>query len=131
MESNKLNKDVTEFLDSMGHPMRNEFEFLRKIIMSSSIEIKEGIKWNGPNYSIGNEDRITLRINPQKQIQVIFHRGSKVKKQPEQRLLQEDYSILTWKEKDRAVATFKSINEIEENCRMLKEIIIKWLVVSI
>ncbi|QUH26872.1 hypothetical protein [Serpentinicella alkaliphila] len=58
MESNKLNKDVTEVLDSLGHPMRNEIELLRKIIMSSRIEIKEGIKWNCPNCSIGNEIRL-------------------------------------------------------------------------
>ena len=131
MDSYELNKEVTEFLDSLDHPLRNEIDFLRNIIMGTGKDLNEGIKWNGPNYSIGNEDRITMRINPHKQIQVILHRGAKIKEKLNERLLKEDYSILAWKENDRAVATFKSIDEIELNIKIIKEIIVKWVEASI
>ena len=61
--------------------------------MSTDYELTEGIKWNGPNYSINGEDRITIRINPPKQLQVIFHRGAKVKEPPAERLLKHLITI--------------------------------------
>ena len=127
MDIYNLNNEVTGLLDSMNHPLRDEIECLRRIIMSTELGLLEGFKWNGPNYSINNEDRITLRINPYKQIQVIFHRGAKVKEQPKERLLKDEYSILTWRENDRAIATFKKIDEIKQNSVILKEVIIKWV----
>lgn len=127
MSQNKLNSEVTAFLDSLEHPLRDEIECLRKIIMSTDYELTEGIKWNGPNYSINGEDRITIRINPPKQLQVIFHRGAKVKEPLKERLLSGQYDILIWKENDRAIASFKSLDEIQENSQMIREIVTKWI----
>lgn len=118
---------MTAFLDSLNHSLRDEIECLRKIIMSTDYELTEGIKWNGPNYSINGEDRITMRINPQKQLQVIFHRGAKVREPLEKRLLSEKYDILIWKENDRAIASFKSLDEIQGNSEMIREIVEKWI----
>lgn len=131
MSTYKLNEEVTIFLDALNHPLRREIEYLRNLIMGADEGLAEGIKWNGPNYSINGEDRITIRINPPKQVQVIFHRGAKVKEQPKEKLLKGEYGILTWKENDRAVAAFKSIDEIEKNSTVLKEIISKWIEASI
>ncbi len=127
MSKNYLNNEVTAFLDSLEHSLRDGIEYLRKTIMSTDFNLTEGIKWNGPNYSINSEDRITIRINPQKQLQVIFHRGARVKEQLEERLLSEKYDILIWKENDRAIASFKSLVEIQNNSIMLKEVVDKWI----
>jgi len=131
MFQSKLNSEVTAFLDSLKHPLRDEIIYLRKIILSTDYELTEGIKWKGPNYSINGQDRITIRIHPQKQLQVIFHRGAKVKEQPKKRLLSNKYSILIWKENDRAIATFKNMDEIQKNSQMIKEIVEKWIEATI
>jgi len=34
---------------------------------------------------------------------------------------------LLWKENDRAIATFKNIDEIQKNSNMIKEIVEKWI----
>lgn len=127
MGQSELNSKVTDFLDSLNHALWAEIECLRNIIMSTDYELTEGIKWNGPNYSINGKDRITMRINPQKQIQVIFHRGAKVKEPLKERLLSGQYDILIWKENDRAIASFKSLDEIQENSQMIREIVTKWI----
>lgn len=127
MGQSELNSKVTDFLDSLNHALRAEIECLRNIIMSTDYELTEGIKWNGPNYGINGKDRITMRINPQKQIQVIFHRGAKVKEPLKERLLSGQYDILIWKENDRAIASFKSLDEIQENSQMIREIVTKWI----
>lgn len=127
MNNNQLNIEITSFLDSTKPPLRDEIDALRTIIMSTGLNLTESIKWNAPNYSINGKDRITLRIDSPKQIQIIFHRGAKVQTQPTERILSNKYSILLWKENDRAIASFKNLNEIQENLEMIKEIVIKWI----
>ncbi len=122
-----MNAEVTEFLDRQNHPLRTEIELLRKIILESESSLTENIKWNSPNYAVNNEDRITMRIQPPKQIQLIFHRGAKKQEQPAKHIIDDNSGILVWKENDRAVATFKNLAEIEQNRSLLREIVGKWI----
>lgn len=122
-----MNTEVSRFLDDLHHPLRNEIELLRQIIVTVDNKINENIKWNGPNYSFNNEDRITMRVHPPKQIQLVFHRGAKKLNQPKDRIIDDNSGLLVWKENDRAVASFKSIYDIEHSAVRLKEIVIKWI----
>jgi hypothetical protein len=123
-----LNKEVTDFLDDQNHPFRAEIEQLRNIILSSNSALTENIKWNGPNYCIGSDDRITMRIQPPaKQVQLIFHRGAKKLAQPKDKIISNKSKMLLWKENDRAVVTFKNLHDIENGKDELKEIIAEWI----
>ena len=128
-QTNNLNSEVTNFLDELNHSFRKEIEQLRDLILTANSNLTETIKWNGPNYCFGNEDRITMRIQPTttKQIQVIFHCGAKVQEQPKDKLIQPNLDILTWKTNDRAVATFKNIQDIENVKTDLTKIINEWI----
>ncbi len=119
--------EVSTFLDELKHPFRIEIEELREIILSSDARISENIKWNGPNYIVSNEDRITMRIQPPKQIQLIFHRGAKVLEIPKEKIIEDDSGLLLWKTNDRAIATFRNLAEIEINRINLNEIVKKWI----
>lgn len=121
------NQHVTEFLEKRSHPRSLEIELLRQIILGTKEGISENIKWNAPNYTFKGEDRITMRINPPKFVQLIFHRGIKKQKQPDQKLIQDGSGLLIWKENDRAIATFNSIDDIKSKTVNLTQIIIKWL----
>lgn len=123
-------KEVTLFLDEQNHPFRKEIEQLRSYILDANNELTENIKWNAPNYCFNNEDRITMRINPPKQVQIIFHCGAKVKVQPNNKLIQDDFGILTWKGNDRAIATFKNITDIENRKDFLSKIVADWITVA-
>jgi hypothetical protein len=124
-----LNREVTAFLDQLNHPFRKEIEHLRHIILCADHRLCENIKWNGPNYSLGEADRITMRIQPPKQVQLIFHRGAKVQHQPKAQLINDDTGILSWKENDRAVATFKNMADIENGKVSLAKIVQEWIAV--
>lgn len=121
------NSEVTLFLDGLNHPYRNEIEVLRELLLTTVKDLEESIKWNGPNYTFHGEDRITMRILPPKQVQLIFHRGAKKLEQPSQRLIQDKEGLLQWKENDRAVATFKSLADIENRRAELVLIISDWI----
>ena len=122
-----LNPHVSKFLADLNHPFRAEIEQLRKGILSAGIELTENIKWNGPNYCFLNEDRITMRIQPPRQVQLIFHRGANVQKQPKDKLIGNDYGLLTWKENDRAIATFNDMADVDNNKLNLIKIVKAWI----
>lgn len=122
-----INLEVTTFLDGLQHPMRAEIEQLRLNILSADSRITENIKWNGPNYCFENEDRITMRIHPPQQIQLIFHRGAKKRTQPNDKIIHDRSGLLVWKENDRAIITFKEMNEIEKSKSELVDIVNKWM----
>lgn len=122
-----LNSEVTKFLDGLNHPLRAEIELLRQIILGSDAGLTENIKWNGPNYCYNDQDRLTMRIQPPKLIQLIFHRGAKKIKQPEEKLIKDKTGLLVWKENDRAVASFKNTDEIIIARPGLEEVIHDWM----
>ncbi len=124
-----LNNEVTDFLDELIHPFREEIEHLRICILSADKHLTENIKWNGPNYCFENEDRITMRIQPltTKNVQLIFHRGAKKQAQPTDKLIANTSKILVWKENDRAIATFKNMQDINNAKAELTEIITAWI----
>lgn len=127
-EKTNRNEEVTIFLDEQKHPFRAEIEKVRTYILSSNTGLTENIKWNGPNYCFDNEDRITMRIQPpKKQVQLIFHRGAKKQPQPKDKLIADKSKMLVWKENDRAIITFKSLQEIEKNKVELIDIVKEWI----
>jgi len=126
-EERNKNSEVTAFLDELKHPFRKEIDVLRSILLSHK-NLTENIKWNGPNYCIQNEDRITMRIQPlTTKVQLIFHRGAKKQEQPKDKLIANTSKLLTWKENDRAVITFKNMQEIETAKAELIEIVNEWI----
>jgi hypothetical protein len=123
-----LNTEVTAFLDELNHPFRNEIEQLRNCILTANPALTENIKWNGPNYCFDNEDRITMRIQPPaKKMQLIFHRGAKKQEQPNDKLIANKSKLLLWKENDRAIVTFTSLQAFENGKVELTEIIDEWI----
>lgn len=122
-----LNVEVTKFLDDLNHPFRKEIEELRHYILEANPKLTENIKWNGPNFCFEDHDRITMRIQPPKQVQLIFHRGAKVQKQPKDKLIKHDSGLLTWKENDRAFATFKNMTDIKNSKSDLVKIVRNWI----
>ncbi len=119
--------EVTQYLKTLEHPLKKEIQALRKIILASHPSLEENIKWNGPNFHVKGEDRITMRIHPPKQVQLIFHRGAKPLPAPPKRLIQDDAGMLEWKSNDRAVMTFKTERDIQSKKEVLMEIVNRWI----
>lgn len=127
-----INSEVTDFLDKLKHPFREEIEQLRNCILSANTALTENIKWNGPNYCFDNEDRITMRIQPPtKQVQLIFHRGAKKHSQPKDKLIGNKSKMLIWKENDRAIISFKSLQDIDNGKAELTVIVNEWIQATI
>lgn len=124
---NALNSEVTQFLDKLQHPLRPEIELLRAIIVTAYPNLTENIKWNGPNYSLNNQDLLTMRIQPPKQIQLVLHRGVHKQTQPLDRLIQDQSGLLVWKENDRAVISLKNQADIHKVKTDVTGIVKDWI----
>lgn len=126
-QNKQYNPEVSAFLDTLKHPLRAEIEALRTCILNANTGLTEDIKWNGPNYSLNGNDRITMRVQPPKQVQLIFHRGAKKLAQPKTKLIASTSKLLDWKENDRAVISFKTLKDIEAADKELSTIVKQWL----
>ena len=122
-----MNPEVTHFLSQLNLPLRSEIDQLRNFILSAKSGLAESIKWNGPNYTFNGEDRITMKIQPPKNVQLIFHRGAKALEMPKEKLISEDFGLLNWKTNDRAVATFATMDGIVSNKENLSNIVCEWI----
>lgn len=121
-----LNPEVSMLVASINHPLESTITDLREFILELNSELFETIKWNGPNFVFLKEDRITLRVQSPKLIQIILHCGAK-KQTLSEPLISHESALLEWKSNDRAVITFKTSNEFEQSKSDLKVILTKWL----
>ena len=126
-----MNPEVTKFLDELNHPFRETIEELRKLILGTRSDVEENIKWNGPNYKVQGHDRVSVKVHPAKSLHLIFHIGAKVQAEPKERLLAEDYGLLTWKSNDRAVLGFRNEADFSKAKPHLAELVTNWFTATL
>ncbi len=127
MDLPNRSEEVDSFLQKLDHPLKAEVEALREIILGSHAEITENIKWNAPNYRYRGEDRVTFRLAPATdKIQLIFHRGVKVK-DSQDFAFTNGSGLLKWVAKDRATITFRNMQEVMTNAPALRDLVRRWL----
>jgi hypothetical protein len=119
--------EVEKYIFALNHSLKNELNQLRSIIVFNYPNIEEHIKWNAPSYKIYNDDFLTFNLTKPNEIRLIFHRGTKVKAQPKEKLIQDKSGYLKWATNDRAVATFSSKEDIENQKEILILILSKWI----
>lgn len=119
--------EVNRFLAEIEHPLKTEIESLRTLILASFPHLTEHIKWNAPSFCLNGDDFLTMRLFPPKQIQLIFHRGAKVKVMPTEKFISDPFSIFKWAANDRAVASFPNMESIEKQKEALLGAIDAWI----
>ena len=117
---------VAQFLKSLDHPMKSEMEALRWIILKSDSRVTEGIKWNVPSFYF-HDWFATFDLRSGAWIQVIFHRGAKVKAIGDSRYVKDPAGILNWITNDRCIAKFISKHDVESKATAFAKIVTEWV----
>ncbi|MRX73048.1 DUF1801 domain-containing protein [Bacillus lacus] len=124
------NQQVLDFLDKLQHPLQEEIEEVRRIILSADERFTEHIKWNAPSFCIGNEDRITFNLKGKGFFRLVFHCGAKVKPKLPLPLFDDHTGILEWQSNDRAVVRFLNMDDVKDKEENLRWVIGKWIETS-
>lgn len=127
MEPTNRSAVVDQYMQRLDHPLKAEIEAVREIILGADVGITEQIKWNAPSFCYQGDDRVTFRLHPSNQfIQLIFHRGAKVK-EPREMKVQDDTGLLEWVTGDRATLSLRSMEEVQAHASALKSLISQWI----
>jgi len=95
-------RTVSDFLDNLSHKRIGEIHALRRIILEAFPTVTEQVKWNAPSFCWEGQDRITMRLHPRDRLELIFHRGAKVR-QNEDFVFVDPTGKIEWAAPDRGV----------------------------
>jgi hypothetical protein len=120
---------VIAFLRELDHPLKQEIETVRQIILSVSPEIREGIKWNAPSFRT-TEYFATLNLRAKDgkdRVWLILHTGAKVKDNTKVMQIDDPAGLLQWLARNRCLVTFGDGREIQSKRTALEAIVRDWI----
>lgn len=126
MKNDKGSAEVDKFLEELEHPLKSVILDLRKLVRSAVPSLTEHIKWNAPSFCDDGEDRLTMKLYPPRQVQLVFHRDTG-KKTPLEKKMIDDGGMLKWAANDRAVIGFSSMAELKAAEAGLRKLIDNWI----
>ena len=125
----KKGSTVEAFMAALEGAQKPLIARLRAIILGANGQITEQIKWNAPSFCFGGDDRVAMRLHPPTQVQLIFHRGAKVR--PDDGFnFADDSGLLQWITNDRATVTLRSLAEVEAHEAGLAWLVERWMLAT-
>jgi uncharacterized protein YdhG (YjbR/CyaY superfamily) len=122
----QTSRAVEAFLRALDHPLKKDIERARKIILSISPDIREGIKWNAPSFRT-KDDFATFFLRPKHAVQIIFHLGAKRRDPPKVPQLADPDGLVQWLATDRCLVTLGTGKEIQQKRAALQAIVREWM----
>lgn len=117
---------VDQYMDALVHPMKAEIEAVRAIVLEADPLITEGVKWNAPSFCYQGDDRVTMRLQPKDRLELIFHRGAKVK-DTTGFTFEDSTGMMKWLAPDRAVVPLADMADVEAKRPALAELVRNWM----
>jgi Domain of unknown function (DU1801) len=122
----KLN-DVDSHLRDLRHPLKAGVEQLRSAILASDDRITEHVKWNAPSFCYDGVDRVTFRLQPGDRLQLVLHRGAKVRDDVDGFRFDDPTGMVEWITADRGVVTFADLADVEARRDAVVDLVRRWV----
>ncbi|MEU8615139.1 DUF1801 domain-containing protein [Actinoplanes sp. NPDC048791] len=119
--------DVEQYLTELQHPLKDGVLQLRTAILACDPAISEHVKWNAPSFRHGGEDRVTFRLQPRGRLQLIFHRGAKVRADSAGFTFDDPAGLMTWPAPDRAVIDFPDLTAVSARQAQVTTLVKRWV----
>jgi hypothetical protein len=119
--------DAERLLGTRAHPLRDLIDELRRIIRGVGPDVTESVKWNAPSFAI-SDHFATLQVRDPSVVRVVLHRGARPKTRLALRPLIEDPErILEWRGPDRALLTFRTVEEARDREAAFRDVLRQWV----
>ena len=122
----RVEPSAADFMAVLDHPLRADYEAVRKAILSADASIFDGVKWNSLSFRT-TEWFATVNLRSRDSVQLILHLGAKVGKEAPADAIPDPRSLLTWLGKDRAMATLGAGSALKANLPALKTLVKAWI----
>lgn len=113
----RFNPEVDTFLEEKNHPMTNEIQKVREIILATDDRMEETIKWKSPTFMY-KRNMASFFLNAKKFVSLMFHKGAFIKDLNE--LLEGDG-------KEGRVARFEDMDDIHKKKDALQAVVKEWI----
>ena len=121
------NPEVDAFLAGTAHPRTDEIERLRSAILDADPEISETVKWRAPNFRFGGVDRVTFRLQPGDVVQLVLHRGAKVRDDSDTYVFDDPSGLVEWVTRDRGVVRLADAADTAARLPAIVELVRRWV----
>lgn len=120
------NPTVAVYLAALRHGRADEVERLRALILGAHPDLTEQIKWNAPSFSVDGDDRVTMRLAPGDIIELIFHRGAKVRDTTGFSFADES-GLIRWLAPDRGAVRLADAADLEAKASAITTLVRNWV----
>ena len=111
------NDEVDKFMILKEHPLSDEINRVREIILGTDDRIEECIKWSSPTFTYkGN--MASFFFNAKKFVSLMFHKGA---------LISDKNKLLEGEGKEARVARFMDMEDIEKKKEALEDVVKSWI----
>ena len=112
-----INPKVDAFLSEKNHPMTDEMQEVREIILSTDARIEECIKWSSPTF-VYKGNMASFFMNAKKFVSLMFHYGAYIK---------VENGLLIGDAKQGRTARFDNLEDIKSKKEALQEVVREWI----
>ena len=127
----KTKESVEQFMQTLDHPLKAEIAKVRRDHFGCGWKMTEQIGWNAPSFCYHGDNRVTMRIQPPEQMQLIFHRGAKVRSDSADFKFEDSSGLMKWVSSDRGVVTLRTMQDVEANEAALTTLVREWMKATI
>ncbi|MDQ3442444.1 MAG: dihydrofolate reductase family protein [Chloroflexota bacterium] len=107
------------------HPLKDDIVRLRATILASNPHITEQVKWKAPSFCIDGDDRVTFRLPPRGGLQLVLHRGVKVRDATGFTFL-DDTGLMEWAA-DRAIIRLADSAHVRARESLVVTLVHQWM----
>jgi uncharacterized protein YdhG (YjbR/CyaY superfamily) len=118
---------VAAWLRGLDHPLKRDIESVRRIVLSVSPDISEGIKWGVPSFRTAKDYFATFHVRAKDAVRLVFHRGAKARPNRTAMAIADPSGLMTWLAKDRCMITLGKGKDIAANRAAFEAIVRAWV----
>lgn len=123
----RTDPDLVALLDKLDHPLKPALLDLRKLILASGLQVREGVKWNSPSFRT-SEYFATINLHDKHSLRLILHAGAKSKADAAfKSRVPDPAGLLRWLGKDRVLLSFRDAAEVKARKSALQSILRAWI----